>query len=104
MVDSLDYPWPNRQPAGHVKFFSLATGKKIKQQKMMAYPMPNLIIKKAEQLGKANAIPNAFDFLDRNGVLFELNNNSNNSPEGIVEENVVLYPFLATEIPGVVLD
>ena len=47
---------PTGNLQGMYKFFSL------KQQKMMAYPMPASIIKKVEQLGKANVIPNAFDF------------------------------------------
>ena len=57
-----------------------------------------------EQLGKANAIPNAFNVLDRNRVLFEWNNGINKYPEGIIEEDMVLYPTLAAEISGVVLN
>jgi hypothetical protein len=52
-------------------FFSLATGKKIKQQKMRAYHIPDSIIKKVEQYGKADTTPNVFNFLDRNRLLFE---------------------------------
>jgi hypothetical protein len=86
------------------KFYILATGKKIKQRKTTAYPMPNLVIKKVELFGKANASSNVFNFLDRNGVLFEWNDEVDKYPEGIVEEEVVLYPALAVEILGVVLD
>ena len=71
---------------------------------MTAYPMPNLIIKKVEQFGKANVALDVFDFLDRNGVLFEWNNKVDECLEGIVEENVFLYPSLAAEILGVVLN
>jgi hypothetical protein len=95
---------PTGNLQGMYKFFSLATGKKIKQRKMTAYPMPDLVIKKVEQFGKANATLNVFDFLDRNGVLFKWNDEVGKYPEGIVEEEVVLYPALAAEIPGVVLD
>ncbi len=56
---------PTGNLQGRYKIFSLATGKKIKQRKMTAYPMPNLVIKKEEQFGKANATPNVFDFMDR---------------------------------------
>jgi hypothetical protein len=65
---------PTGNLKGTYKFFSLATDKKIKQRKMTAYPMPDSIIKKVEQFGKAKATPNAFNFLGRNGVLFEWNN------------------------------
>ncbi len=58
-----------------------------------------------EQFGKANATPNGFNFLDRNRVLFKWwNNNDDEFLEGIVGEDVVLYPSLVAEILGVVLD
>jgi hypothetical protein len=43
---------PSGNLQGTYKFFSLATGKKIKRRKMMAYPMPDLVIKKVEQFGQ----------------------------------------------------
>jgi hypothetical protein len=95
---------PTGNLQGMYKFFSLATGKKIKQRKLTAYPMPDLVIKKVEQFGKANATPNVFDFLDRNGVLFEWNNKVDEYLEGLVEEEVVLYPPLAADILGMVLN
>jgi hypothetical protein len=70
----------------------------------MAYPMPESIIKKVEQFGKSNAWPNAFDFADRNGILFEWNDDVGKYPEGLVEEDVVLYSSLTAEFPGVVLE
>jgi hypothetical protein len=45
-----------------------------------------------------------FDFLDRNGVLFEWNEDADERPEGIIEEDVVLYPSLVAETPRVVLE
>jgi hypothetical protein len=66
--------------------------------------MPNLIIKKVEQFGKANATLDAFDFLDRNGVLIEWNNTVDECLEGIAEEDVFLYPSFAAEILSVVLN
>jgi hypothetical protein len=77
---------PTSNLQGTYKFFSLATGNQIKQRKMMAYPMPDLVIKKVEQFGKANATPNIFNFSDKNGVLFEWNDKVDEYPEGIVEE------------------
>ena len=48
--------------------------------------------------------PGYFDFADRNSILFEWNEGVDEFPEGIVDvEDVVLYPSLAAEHPGVVL-
>jgi hypothetical protein len=66
--------------------------------------MPDSVITKVERLGRANATPNMFDFLDRNGVLFEWNEDVDKAPENIVEEDVVLYPSLPGELPGVALE
>jgi hypothetical protein len=72
---------------------------------MTAYPMPNLIIKKVEQFSKAsNATPNVFDFVDRNGVLFEWNNKFYECPEGMIKEDMVLYPSLVAEVLGIILN
>jgi len=70
----------------------------------MPYPMPDLVIKRVKAYGKSTALPGIFDFADRNGILFEWNEEVDKFPEGIVEaEDVVLYPSLAVEHPGVVL-
>jgi hypothetical protein len=54
--------------------------------------------------GMSTALPGIFDFTDRNGILFEWNEEVDEFPEGIVDiEDVVLYPSLAAEHPGVVL-
>ena len=66
--------------------------------------MPESIIKKVEQFGKSNARLNTLDFADRNGILFEWNDNVNEFPEGLIEDNVVLYPSLAADISRVVLE
>jgi hypothetical protein len=56
------------------------------------------------QYGNDNALPGIFDFADRSGVLFEWNEEVDESPEGILEEeDVILHPLLAAEFPGVVL-
>ncbi len=53
---------------------------------------------------KLTALPGIFDFADRNGILFEWNEEVDEFPEGIVDvEDVILYPSLAAEHPGVVL-
>ncbi len=66
--------------------------------------MPDSIMKKVEQFDKTNTTPNVFNFSNRNGVLFEGNGKVDECLEGIVEEDVVLHPSLAAEIPGIVLD
>jgi hypothetical protein len=89
---------------GTDKFLSLATGKKVKQQAFMPYPMPDLVIKKVEAYGKSTNLPGIFDFADRNGILFKWNEKVDKFPEEIVDiEDVVLYPSLAAEHPGVVI-
>ena len=45
-----------------------------------------------------------FDFSDRNSVLFEWNKDVDERPEGIFEEDILLYLSLAAETPGVVLE
>jgi hypothetical protein len=92
-------------PTGNIqdtyKFFSLETGKKIKRRKLMAYPIPDLVIKQVEAFGKSSS--GVFNFADRNSILFEWNEVVDECPEGIVEEDVVLYPSLVAEFPGVTL-
>jgi hypothetical protein len=66
--------------------------------------MPDLVIKKVEAYGKSTALPGIFDFPDRNGILFEWTEEVDEFPKGIVEvEDIVLYPSLAAEHPGVAL-
>jgi hypothetical protein len=95
---------PTRNLQGTYKFLSLAAIKKVKQHAFTPYPMPDLVIKKVKAYGKSTARLGIFDFADRNGILFEWNKEVDEFPEGIVEvEDVVLYPSLAAEHPGVVL-
>ena len=55
--------------------------------------MPDTVIARVERYGTENALPGIFDFADRNGVLFEWNDDVDEFPEGILEEDdVVLYP------------
>jgi hypothetical protein len=66
--------------------------------------MPDSVIRCVEKYGNDNALPGIFDFADRSGVLFKWNEEVNECPEGILEEeDVILYPSLAAELPGVVL-
>jgi hypothetical protein len=89
---------------GTYKFLSLATGKKVKRLAFTPYPMPDSVIKKVKAYGKLTALLGIFYFANRNGILFEWNEEVDKFPEGIVEvEDVVLYPSLAAEHPGVVL-
>ncbi len=57
-----------------------------------------------EQFGKSNDQPNTLDFANRNGILFEWNDNIDKYPEELVKEDVVFYPSLPAKIPGVVLE
>jgi hypothetical protein len=95
---------PTGNLQGTYKFFSLATGKKVKGRAFTPYPMSSSVINKVEAYAKLTAFPGIFDFADRNGILFEWNKEVDESPEGIVEvEDVILYPSLAAEHPEVAL-
>jgi hypothetical protein len=70
----------------------------------MPYPMLDLVIKKVEAYGKSTALPGIFNFANRNDILCEWRKEVDEFSQGIVEvEDVILYPFLAAEHPGVVL-
>ncbi len=95
---------PTGNLQGTYKFLSLATGKKVKRRAFTPYPMPDSVIKKVKVYGKSTTLPGIFDFADRNGILFEWNEEVDEFPKGIIDiEDVVLYPSLAAEHPGVVL-
>ncbi len=79
-------------------------GKMVKQRAFTPYPMPDLVIRKVEIYGKSTVLPGSFDFANRNSILFEWNEEMDEVPEGNVKiKDVVLYPFLAAEHPGVIL-
>jgi hypothetical protein len=64
--------------------------------------MPDSVIKKVEAFGKSSS--GVFIFANRNGILFEWNEVVDECLEGIVKEDVVLYPSLVAEFPGVTLE
>jgi len=95
---------PTGDLQGNYKFLSLATGKKVKRRAFTPYPMPDSVIKKVEAYGMSTALLGIFDFANRNSILFKWNEEVDEFPEGIIDvEDVVLYPSLAAEHPGVVL-
>ncbi len=59
------------------------------------------MIKQVEAFGKSSL--GVFNFANRNGILFEWNEVVDECLEGIVEEDVVLYPSLVAEFLGVTL-
>jgi hypothetical protein len=88
---------PTGNLQGTYKLFNMLTGRKIKQWKLTAYPMPESIIKKVEQFGKSNQfLPAEMEF-SSSGM-------TGKYPEGLVKEGVVLYPSLVAETPRVVLE
>ena len=66
--------------------------------------MPDSVIKKVEGFARDGARAGALDFTDRSGILFEWNEAIDEAPEGLVEEDVVPYPSIAAELPGVALE
>jgi len=95
---------PTGNLQGTYKFFSLTTGKKIKRRQLTRYPMPDSIIRKVEQYARVGATPNELDFADRSGILFEWNEEINESPGELVKEDYVPYPSIPAEFPGVDLE
>jgi hypothetical protein len=96
---------PTGNLQGTYKFFNLLTGLKIKRRSFTPYPMPDSVIKKVEGYATKKANPNDgdFDFADRSGILFEWNDCIDEGHQGLVEEDVIPYPTLAAELPGVTL-
>jgi hypothetical protein len=93
---------PTGNIQGSYKLLNLATGKKIKCRQFTKYQMPDSVILKIETMGNQH-MPGVFNFSDRNGVLFEWNDDVDKYNENIVEKNAILYPSLAVEFPGITL-
>lgn len=88
---------------GTYKVMNLATGKKIKRRSFTKMPMPNSVITRVETLGK-RAGEGTLDFADRNGILFEWNDEVDDRQEQLVEEEAIRYPSLTRKFPGIALD
>jgi hypothetical protein len=66
------------------------------------YPMPDSAIKKVVTFGTGKQ--DGFNFADQNGALFEWNDEVNAlKGEGLIKEDVVLYPSITREFPRVAL-
>ncbi len=65
--------------------------------------MPDSVIKKVESFARAGTPCDESDFEDRSGVLLTWNDTIDETPEGLVEEVVVLYLMLLAKPPGVTL-
>ena len=58
---------PTGNAQGSYKFLNLRTGKLIKRRKWTELPMPDEVIKRVNQLGKADGMPELLTFYDRKG-------------------------------------
>jgi len=65
--------------------------------------MPDSAIARVEALG-VRAGRGTFDFADRNGILFEWNEEVDDRQADLIEEEAVRYPSLVQELPGIALD
>ena len=65
--------------------------------------MPDSAIARVEPLG-VHAGRGTFDFADWNGILFEWNEEVDDRQANLIEEEVVRYPSLVREFPGIALD
>jgi hypothetical protein len=95
---------PTGNQQGTYKLMNLAIGKKTKRRQWTKYPMPDSIIKKRVKTLGVRAGLGAFDFADRNGILFEWNEEVNKNQEQLVKEEVARYPSLVHEFPRITLD
>ena len=60
--------------------------------------MPDSVIKKVKAYAKLTALPGIFDFADKNGILFEWNEEVDEFPKGIVKvEDIIFNPFLTVD-------
>jgi hypothetical protein len=67
-------------------------------------PHAGLGHQEGQRVWQVDRPPRFFEFANRNGVLFEWNEEVDKFPEGIIDiEDVVVYPSLTVEHPGVVL-
>ena len=94
---------PTGNEQGTYKVMNLATGKKIKRRCWTKMPMPDSAIARVEALG-VRAGRGTFDFADRNGILFEWNEEVDDRQADLIEEEAVRYPSLVREFPGIALD
>ena len=94
---------PTGDEQGTYKVMNLATGKKIKRRCWTKMPMPDSAIARVEALG-VRAGHGTFDFADRNGILFEWNEEVDDRQADLIEEESVRYPSLVREFPGIALD
>jgi hypothetical protein len=93
---------PTGNEQGTYKVTNLATGKKIKRRSFTKMPMPNSAIRQVETLGKP-AGKVTLDFANRNGILFEWDD-EDDCHEQLVEEEAVCYPSLTRKFPGIALN
>jgi hypothetical protein len=85
---------------GTYKFLSQAIGKKVKQHAFTPYPMPDMVIRNVEALGKLTTLLGSFESSNRNGILFKGNKEVDKFLEGIGEvKETVLYLSLSAEHP-----
>jgi len=94
---------PTGNEQGTYKVMNLGTGKKIKRRCWTKMPMPDSAIARVEALG-VRAGRGTFDFADRNGILFEWNEEVDDRQADLIEEESVRYPSLVREFPGIALD
>jgi hypothetical protein len=96
---------PTGNAQGTYKFFSLATGKKIKRRTWTRLPMPNSIIAKIHRYASRDGNLGNLAFANRHGDLFAWNEDvDNDMGENLVVEEPSPFPDIPAEFPGVELE
>jgi hypothetical protein len=88
---------------GTYKFLNLAAGKKSQTPSFHGIPNARFDCKEGQRHGPTGR-SGALDFADRNGVLFEWNDDVDKNQEGIVKEDTIPYPSVVAKFPGVILN
>lgn len=93
---------PTGSLQGTYKFFSLLTGRQLRQLVFPPCPMPDSLITTVEELSTADNLPGDFNFADCQGVLFEWNDKSLETSEPLLDHRPT-YPAIPAKLPGVAL-
>ncbi len=99
---------PSGNLQGSVKCFDLLTGKLVIRRTVKVVPYPDRIIRLANSWGKqsrSKQFGNKLEFLDRNKVRYDWDNEEIEEEEALVEPpRTAAHPGILAEIPGVEIE
>jgi hypothetical protein len=98
---------PTGNLQGSVKFYSLTTGRIIKQRLFTPMPMPDRVIKCINAIGLRERQGRVFCFLNQQLAPFEWTDSvpeDDNKFQGLLEEEDTVFPDISAKLPGVELE